>query len=326
MNSQVLPKIDVHHHIIPEFYSQIWESLKIPAGTAIPKWSLESSETLMSKLEIGTAILSLSAPGGIIAGPQDSVRSLVRKTNDYANSLRATNLAKFGFFASLPSLVDLEGTLAEIDYAFEHLQADGVTLFTSYQGQYLGAEGFRPVWSRLNQYKAVVHVHPIHSREAPFTTPFMPQPLIDYPHETARTASDLVLSGRKRQSPDCKIILSHAGGTFPILAQRLTVLATTLFKELLVDESPRGDQILEDAKSFYFDLALGSSSNVLDMLVKWAPPDHILYGSDYPYARGEAEYFDGCLRDYDIDNELRKQYYRDNALKLFPRLWGLMQD
>lgn len=313
-------KIDVHHHIIPTFYHEILDSLKIPVGTAIPPWSIDSSTQLMDKLHIDTAMLSLSAPGAIIAGPQDAVRRLVRMYNDYAHELRAAHPARFGFFASLPSLVDQEGTLAEIDHAFEHLQADGVTLFTSYEGKYLGAKDFQPVWDRLHRFKAVVHVHPIHSREAPFTTPLLPQPLIDYPHETARTASDLVLSGRKRQFPDCKIILSHAGGTFPSLTERLTVLATTLFNGLLEEGSPRGDEIMEDAKSFYFDLALGGSSNVLDTLVNWAPHDHILYGSDFPYARDEAEYFDGCLRKYDMDDQLRGKCYRGNALKLFPRL------
>lgn len=313
-------KIDVHHHIIPTFYHEILASLNIPVGTAIPSWSIDSSTKLMDKLHIDTAILSLSAPGAIIAGSQDAVRRLVRKYNDHAYELRAANPARFGFFASLPSLTDQEGTLAEIDHAFEHLQADGITLFTSYEGKYLGAKEFQPVWDRLNQVKAVVHVHPIHSGEAPFTTPFLPQPLIDYPHETARTASDLVLSGRKHQFPDCKIILSHAGGTFPSLTERLTVLATTLFKGLLEEGSPRGDQIMEDAKSFYFDLALGGSSNVLDTLLNWAPQDHILYGSDFPYAGEEAKYFDGCLHKYEMEDQVRSKCLQENALALFPRL------
>lgn len=320
MAAPELGKIDVHHHIIPDFYEKILASLKMPVGTAIPSWSLESTVKAMDRLHIETAILSLSAPGAIIAGSQEAVRALVRKWNDYAYALRAQNPARFGFFAALPSLTDQDGTVAEIEYAYEHLQADGVTLFTSYGGKYLGAKEFEAVWEHLHRFRAVVHVHPIHSREAPFTTPFLPQPLIDYPHETARTASDLVLSGRKRQFPNCKVILSHAGGTFSSLSERLTVLATTLFKGLLEEGSPRGEQIMEDAKSFYFDLALGGSSNVLDTLLRWAPRDHILYGSDFPYAGDEAEYFDGCLHSYAMDGELRRKCYRENALKLFSRL------
>lgn len=273
----------------------------------------------MRELNIETAMLSLSAPGPMIGGAPDVIRALARKWNDYAFDLRAADPQRFGFFAALPGLGDLEGSLAEIKHAFEDLQADGVTLFTSYQGKYLGAEEFAPVWAALDEYHAVVHVHPIHSREAPFTTPFLPQPLIDYPHETARTASDLILSGRKRQVPQCKIILSHAGGTLLCLAERLAVLTTSLFQQLLEDHSPRGDQIMEDAKSFYFDLALGGSANVLDSILKWAPLDHVLFGSDFPYAVSEAKYFTGCMESYEMDAGLRKKLYQENALKLFPR-------
>lgn len=46
----------------------------------------------------------------------------------------------------------------------------------------------------------------------------------------------------------------------------------------LGEESPKGEEIVEDAKSFYFDVALSGSANVLDTLLKWAPKERILYG------------------------------------------------
>lgn len=41
---------------------------------------------------------------------------------------------------------------------------------------------------------------------------------------------------------------------------------------------------MADLKSFYFDLALGGSSTVLELLINWAPRDHVLYGFDLPFA------------------------------------------
>lgn len=77
---------------------------------------------------------------------------------------------------------------------------------------------------------------------------------------------------------------------------------------------------MEDAKSFYFDLALAGTANVLDSLQKWAPAERILYGSDYPYATVEAEYNTRKLEEHDLLAEDRNMYYTGNALKLFPRL------
>ncbi|KAL8699112.1 MAG: hypothetical protein Q9224_001555 [Gallowayella concinna] len=315
-----LGKIDVHHHIIPDFYREALASLNLPAKILFPTWSPEASLAFMDKHNIDTAILSLSAPGATIAGAQDNVRALVRQWNDYAFKLRAAYPERFGFFAALPGLLDHEGTIAEIQHAFDDLKADGVTLFTSYGGQYLGAKTFESIWAELDKYHAVVHVHPNHSFSAPFTTPFLPQPLIDYPQETARAASDLVLSGRKRQFGKCKIILSHAGGTLPYLADRISTLAPTIFAGILDENSPRGTDIMEDLKSFYFDLALGGSATVLDLLLKWAPPGHILYGSDFPFAGDAAEHFDGSLEEYEMHGQARHSCYRGNALELFPRL------
>ncbi|KAL8811857.1 MAG: hypothetical protein Q9223_001396 [Gallowayella weberi] len=315
-----LGKVDVHHHIVPDFYREVLADLNLPANILFPEWSPEASLAFMDKHQIDTAILSLSAPGATVAGAQDSIRALVRQWNEYAFELRAAYPGRFGFFAALPELVDYEGAVAEIKHAFDDLKADGVTLFTSYGGQYLGAKTFEPIWAELDKYHAVVHIHPIHSFSAPFTTPFLPQPLIDYPQETARAASDLVLSGRKRQFAKCKIILAHAGGTLPYLADRISTLAQTIFAGILDEKSPRNTDIMEDLRSFYFDLALGGSATVLDLLLKWAPPGHILYGSDFPFAGGASEHFNSSLEAYEMHDHARYMCYRGNALELFPQL------
>lgn len=90
----------------------------------------------------------------------------------------------------------------------------------------------------------------------------------------------------------------------------------------MTEGSRHGEQIEEDAKSFYFDLAMSGGANVLDSLLKWAPDDRVLYGSDFPYATVEAEWSDEALEGYKMEAGLGKKVYRENALKLFPRLAG----
>lgn len=320
-------KIDVHHHTLPEFYRTALSAAGDVSGAPVQSWSLDASSSLMSKLSISTSVLSLSAPGAEIAGTPAkgnaaSGRDLARKWNDYAASIRADQPESFGFFGALPSLTDVEGAVEALKYALDELKADGITLFTSYDGKYLGHKDFEPVWAELDKRSAVVFIHPCHTPSAVWASSQLPQPIIDYPHETTRTACDLVISGRKRQFPSCKIILSHAGGTLPYLAWRMNALCSTLFGKLLTDESPHGEQITEDAKSFYLDTALSGSANILDSLLKWAPRDRVLYGSDFPYATLEAEWSDEALEGYEMDAGMRKAIYKENALKLFPRFAG----
>jgi len=82
------------------------------------------------------------------------------------------------------TLDNIDAVLAEVSYTLDTLKADGVTLFTRYGKHYLGHPTFRPVWDELDKRSAVVFIHPTHSLNADLVSSVLPQPVIDYPHET----------------------------------------------------------------------------------------------------------------------------------------------
>lgn len=227
-----------------------------------------------------TAILSLTAPGAPITRSNKGSRQLARQANEFCAKVRDAKPASFGFFATLPDLLDTEGTLAEIKYALDVLKADGVTVFTRYGDGpfYLGHAKFDPIWAELNERHAVVFVHPTHPVDTNKVNSELAQPHLDYPHETARAAMDLLISKSRRRFPNCKVILSHAGGTLPWILPRVIYWR----RGLSVDKIPDGmtyDDLIADFRSFYFDLALSTSHRGLDLLLQRVPADHILYGT-----------------------------------------------
>jgi len=77
-----------------------------------------------------------------------------------------------------------------------------------------------------------------HTANATLINPKVPQPIIDYPHETARTILDLIMSNTVRRHPHCRIIVSHAGGTFPYIAMR----AAHRCRTAVLAPSPRSEE------------------------------------------------------------------------------------
>ncbi|PLB54520.1 putative 2-amino-3-carboxymuconate-6-semialdehyde decarboxylase [Aspergillus steynii IBT 23096] len=278
----------------------------------------------MKRVGVQTAVLSVTAPGACILPDRQKRAQLARQLNEYSADLRDKEPDKFAFFVSLPNILDTEDALAEIAYGLDTLHADGVTLFTRYGGSntYLGHRDVEPIWAELNRRGCVVFIHPTHPVDTDPVNSKLPQPSIDYPHETTRTAMDMIVSGTRLKYPACKVILSHAGGTLPYIISRVT---TPMKKAPDFAVSHRigttHDKALEAFRSFHFDLALSSSSQVLDMLLKMVPPDHILYGSDFPYAPIPAyPAFLEELEKYAMDSEMRNMINYGNALKLFPQL------
>lgn len=250
-----------------------------PSGWPTPDWSPESSLKSMATNGIQKAILSLTAPGASIAPDEASARVLARQVNEYAAGLREKYPGSFGFFAALPSLMDINGSLAEISYALDVLNADGVTLFTRYgdDNNYLGNSLFTAIWQELDVRKAVVFIHPTHPTNTTWTNPVLPQPVIDYPHETTRTAVDMIIGNVTQKFPNCRKVLSHAGGSLPYLISRIaTTSKSTQSTKLTFGKS--NEEIINDFRSFYFDLALSSSPAVLNMVLDLVPHTHVTYG------------------------------------------------
>ena len=314
-------RIDTHNHIVPKFYDEMCKKVgSSNVDWPSPEWSVDIALNAMDSLNIKVAILSLSAPGCNLFGKEEA-RACARQVNDYCVEVMKSHPDRFGFFATIPSLTDVEGTLEELKYAFDVLNADGVTLLTSYNGHFLGNEDFKPIWQELDKRKATVFIHPTYSEDIKPINKFMPQPQVEFPYQTTRTATDLVLSNRIQENPNVKIILSHAGGFLPYAADRFVILAKGLVG------CPKSiNEMHNDFKKFYYDTALSSSDPAMTALLKYAHPDRILFGSDFPHAElPGSTYFTQQLDQYQFEEGQLEKINSQNALNLFPRFGKLFK-
>ena len=309
-------RIDVHHHVLPEFFREAQTAGGYPstAYRPFPDWSPEISLALMDRLGIAAAVLSFSAPG-IYYGDRAACRDLARRCNDWLAELVARHAPRFGAFAALP-FPDVDDCLAEVERACD-IGLDGFMHLTRNDDRPAGHPDFREIYRELDRRSAVVLIHPTYPAASAERGYVVPRPIVDYPCETARAAVSLLFNGVLAEMPDICFILSHAGGALPALAHRIGIFDDlTRFRE----HYPEGAGAY--LGRLYYDTALSGDATVLRALQDLAAPDRILFGTDYPYipdavAEAETAGTDGYEG---FDEAGRAMMEHGNAKRLFPRL------
>ena len=113
-----------------------------------------------------------------------------------------------------------------------------------------------------------------------------------------------------------RFILSHAGGTLPFLAWRLSV-APMIDKRL---KQRTREEIFAGLKTFWYDNALACGAAPMGALSRIAAADRIVFGSDWPFCNDRVvaeEVADFTAPDF-LPPQTVAAIARDNALKLFP--------
>ena len=266
--------IDMHSHIItPEFMSALdKEGRLLDEGFPLPKWDAEAQLKWMDEAGIHTSVLTLAAP-------QPTSAKVVRATNEAAAKLKYEHPDRFRFCAALP-LPDVDAAIEEARYALDVLSADGIKLATNVNGQYLGAPELDTLFSFLNERKAVVILHP-HcpnpvNKQVMQQTPLAMQ---EYLSETTRAVSNMISRNVLARYPNVKVVVPHCGAYLPLMVSRMQSLTPVMQANKLVGDIDWDANL----SALYYDLAGAHSPEVIRMLLTITTPDHLLYGSDYPY-------------------------------------------
>ena len=305
--------IDVHSHLItPEFVSTLDnEGRLMDEGFPLPKYNVEIHLRWMDEAGVETSVLTLAAP-------QPSSAEVVRKTNEVAARIKKEHPGRFLFCAALP-LPDVSKAIEEAKYALDVLKADGIKLATNVNGQYLGAPELDTLFSVLNERKAVVILHP--HRPEPVNQQVMQQtPLAmqEYLSETTRAVSNMISRNVLARYNNIKVVVPHCGAYLPLAIPRMKSLTPVMQTNKMVGEIDYEANL----RTLYYDLAGAHSPEVVRMLLTITTPNHLLYGSDYPYVAPQvltqslARMKDYLSKEPDLA-PLRKMILYQNAKWLF---------
>ena len=320
MNAQtIIPAIDVHSHVVTDEYLKYLadHNALMADGYPLPAWDEQSHLAFMDSAGIERSVLTLSSPQPWFGNTEES-RGIIRSVNRRMAEAKRNHPDRFLWCAALPQ-PGVESSVEEAVYALDSLGADGIKLATSVDGIYLGDPVYEPLMEALDKRGAVVILHPVKPEPINEST-FTGGPIFvyEYPAETTRAVLNMVAHNVMTRYPNIKVVVPHAGSFMPYAVPRLKGGYPLLLQQGLTEPI----DIDGNLARLYYDLAGGPSALAIKMLLTVTTPDHIMFGTDYPFVPAPLlEKVAAKVRNEITQDDELGQYagdiIRDNAIKLF---------
>jgi predicted TIM-barrel fold metal-dependent hydrolase len=217
---------------------------------------------------------------------------------------------------------DADGSLKEIEYAYDILKADGVGILSSIGDKWPGDPAFLPAFRELNRRKAVAFIHPFVPKCCRDLIP-AGEASVERDFDTTRAVTNLLYSGTLAQLPDIRYIINHSGAAVPVMAGRIKdrIPGASSYPakpqtEGKTPQTPNG--VFYELRKLYYECAHAAYPAAMAALTTFAPPSQYLFGTDYP-AEDPASTLNE-LKTVQLSPEVLRALYRGNAERLFPRL------
>lgn len=184
--------------------------------------------------------------------------------------------AMFLAFATLP-VHDGQAAAAEFRRCIEELGFAGAALPTQVGGINLSDADLEPLFEAAEELDAPLFLHPYRVLGAPRLHKDFMTNICGNPFETTVAALDLFFAGVIDRFPRLKVLLSHCGGTLPLVAGRAAHGSRNNPKVRKQAESP--DQILQ---AFYYDTLL-HDVKALAYGISRVGASRVALGTDVPF-------------------------------------------
>ena len=216
--------------------------------------------------------------------PAAGAEEFARLQNDHIADVVAKRPDRFYGAGTLP-LQDPERAVRELERVRGELRLHGIALGTHVNGKLLGDPLVRPVLEAAARTDTPIFIHPCGPALGLDRAPF-PQYAVTagYPLDTALSIYALIFSGAMERLPGLRFCWSHGGGLFPFLVGRLA-FAWDALKPVheLIPKSPP-----EYLGTFFYD-SITHSPAALRFMLETLGADHLVMGSDYPFAMGTSD-------------------------------------
>lgn len=289
--------IDTHNHVMPtealEVFQRdpsygvridddVWTGVHhVPFRIDASFYDADAKLAALDRMSIDAAVLSVSPTMFFYEADREAAATLCDASNAGMARMSARAPERFRWLANLP-LQD-PGLASKLYTEAAHGGCVGAAVGTSVAGERLDHPRFEEFWATADEIGRPVLVHPAFNEAHGALNDFYLQNVIGNPLETTLVAERLIAAGVLARHPGVRLLLLHGGGFFPYQAGRLQH-ARGCRSELATAPAETGEAIGQ----LYFDTIV-HDPKALRFLVDWAPPGHVVLGTDMPFDMGPAD-------------------------------------
>jgi aminocarboxymuconate-semialdehyde decarboxylase len=258
---------------------------------------------------VDTQVLSFTTPGVHVEKPALAIE-WARMVNDAFGDIVRRRSGRFTALATLP-LNDPAAAVVELERAMTELGLPGAMVFSNANHVALADPRFTPLWTKADELKAVIYIHPTDPSGVDAMMEYWLMPLVGFLMDTTLAAAKLVFTGTVERHPQIRWVLTHMGGAIPYLAERLD-RGYRAFPECRQHITRPPSEYL---RHFYYD-TVNFNPSAVRLALDFAGEDRILAGSDYPHQIGSIPLMLGTIDRLNVSTSIKEKILGGNAAKL----------
>jgi aminocarboxymuconate-semialdehyde decarboxylase len=241
---------------------------------------LRAMDTAGVQVQLVSSWIDLSA----YALPASQGVPLARMFNESLAQMVGGHPDRFRGLCNVP-LQAPERAAAELRHAVGELGMVGAEIGTTVDGRELDDRDLDPFWAAASELGCLVLVHPVNALAGRRVERHHLRNLVANPAESTIAIAHLIFGGVLDTYPALKICVVHGGGFLPYQVGRLErgYVANPELTATHLRETPRAA-----LRRLYYDTVLHDPMS-LAALIAFAGVEHVVLGSDYPFAMGDPD-------------------------------------
>lgn len=263
----------------------------------------------MDKSGVDVSVLSVNMPGPEVLDADKALQG-ARSCNNFVAEVCAKHSQRFIGLGVLPLQLSSEIYLEEYRRAIHDLGLRGIVLYSHIAGKGVDASEMEPLYTAAETDGIPLVIHPTVPTWGEVIKEYSMIPMLGLMVDHSIAMLKLILGGVLERHPNLKVVHPHCGGVLPYLMPRIEEQTEVKGRGREHIRRPPGEYY----RNVYLDL-VSPSPLPMEYVLRFAPPDHLLFGSDHPWVR--IEVFKEMILGLGIPEKTKRMILGENARTLF---------